>query len=495
MKLLIWGVSLTMETQIGSKIESASGGETSQACLAPGGTEIENPPSFGRIWENVLDKVQQQIGKERFNLWFRFTHLLSFSDHSITIGVPNTFIQSRLQENFLPLLKEGITSLTKKELKINFSIDPNSFRLISEKPPMAKSFVGAGLAPAHKGQPQGVAPMEKKLKLEDFVVGPYNRLAYAAALEVVKQEEPTFNPLFIHGPVGVGKTHLLQGIYNRLREDHQHGFNAVYMPAERWTNEFIYSLQKGKVGLFRERYRGVDVLLIDDVDFLSNKLGIQEEFLHTFNTLYQLSKRMIFASDAHPKHINQLKESLASRFVSGMVTRIEQPDFDTMLTILRLKAARFKKTFPQDVLAYIAGMSKSNVREAESALTTVSAYASVNKKEIDIQTVRDALGEFSINRKKNITVDEIEDAVTSHFNISRPELFSKKRTKAISLARQLTMYLARTHTTFSYQQIGSHFGNKSHASVIFAIKKIEEQLRNDHQLKTLIERIKEKILS
>lgn len=446
--------------------------------------------SWTKIWENVLDKVQQQIGKERYNLWFRFTHLLSLNDNSITIGVPNTFIQSKLQENFLPLLKEGITSLTKKELKINFSINPNSFPLISEKLPRAKSFI-----PDNNGESNFKAAhvlQEKKLKLEDFVVGPSNRLAYAAALEVVKQGEPTFNPLFIHGPVGVGKTHLLHGIWNRLRENGQ-GYNAVYMPAERWTNEFIYSLRKGKMAPFRERYRGVDVLLIDDVDFFSNKLGIQEEFLHTFNALYQLSKKMIFTSDAHPKQIKQLKESLSSRFVSGMVSRIERPNFDTLLAILRPKAARSKKPFPEDVLAYIAEMSKGNVREAESALTTVSAYASVNKKEIDIQTARDALGMFSANRKNNVTIDEIEDAVIKHFNISRPELFSKKKTKAISFARQLTMYLTRTHTNFSYQQIGTHFGNKSHASVIFAIKKIEEKLRNDLQLKTIIERVEEKI--
>lgn len=454
----------------------------SNANLAPCGMEI---------WEKLLDKVQQQVGKERFNLWFRCTHLLSFNDYSITIGVPNTFIQFRLEKNFLPLLKEGITSFTKKELKINFSIDPNPFHLISERPPEAKSFIQGN----HEGNGFNTSKVlpEKKLRLEDFVVGPCNRLAYAVALEVVKQGESTFNPLFIHGPVGVGKTHLLQGIWNRLREDHQ-GYNAVYMPAERWTNEFIYSLQKGKMESFRQRYRGVDVLLIDDVDFFSNKLGIQEEFLHTFNTLYQLSKRMIFTSDAHPKQINQLKESLSSRFVSGMLTRIEQPDFNTILAILRLKAARFKKAFPDDVLAYIAEISKGNVRVAESALTTVSAYANVNEKEIDIQTARDALGEFSINRK-NITIDEIEDAVTGHLNIARSEIFSKKRTKAISLARQITMYLTRTHTNFSYQQIGSHFGNKSHASVIFAIKRIEAQLRNDPQLKTILERIKEKITS
>lgn len=470
-----------METQIGSKIEYASGG-----------MKIENPPSFGRIWENVLDKVQQQIGKERFNLWFRFTHLLSFSNHSITIGVPNTFIQSRLQENFLPLLKEGITSLTKKELKINFSIDPNSFRTVSEKPNGTKSFIPDNHRESDL-KTRKVLP-EKKLKMEDFVVGPCNRLAYAAALEVVMQEEPTFNPLFIYGPCGVGKTHLLQGIWNRLKEGRQ-SYNAAYMPAEYWTNEFIYSLQKGKMGSFKERYRGVDVLLIDDVDFFSNKLGIQEEFLHTFDTLYQLSKRMIFTSDAHPKQINQLKESLSSRFVSGMLTKIERPDFNTMLAILHLKVARFKKAFPDDVLAYIAEISKGNVREAESALTTVSAYANVNKKGFDIQIARDALGEFYINRKKNVTINEIEDAVIGHFNIGRSELSSKKRTKAISLARQLTMYLTRTHTNFSYQQIGSHLGNKSHASVIFAIKKIDEQLKHDPQLKTIIERIKEKILS
>jgi chromosomal replication initiator protein len=456
----------------------------SHASLASGWT---------KTWEKVLENVQQQIGTERFNLWFRFTHLSSLNDNSITISVPNMFIQSRLQESFLPILKEGITSLTKKELKINFSISPNTFHLKGEKPTETKPPIPSNRTESNF-MTNKVLP-GKKLKLEDFVVGPCNRLAYAAALEVVKQGDPTLNPLFIHGPVGVGKTHLLQGILNSLKGDPQ-GYNAVYMPAERWTNEFIYSLKNGKMAPFRERYRNVDVLLIDDVDFFSNKPGTQEEFLHTFNALYQLSKRMIFTSDAHPKHINRLKESLSSRFVSGMVSRIERPDFNTMMTILRIKISRLKKAFPEDVLAYVAEISKGNVREAESALITVSAFADVNKKELNIQTARDALSMFSINRNnKNITINEIEEAVIKHFNISRPELFSKKKTKAISLARQLSMYLTRKNTNFSYQQIGSHFGNKSHASVIFAIKKIEERLRNDHQFKPIIEQIKEKITS
>ena len=240
------------------------------------------------------------------------------------------------------------------------------------------------------------------------MVGTNNRLAYTAALEMVKDKYPTFNPLFIHGAVGVGKTHILQGVLNKVKEEQN--INAIYMSAEKWTNEFIYSLQKGKIEAFRQKFRNADMFLIDDVHFLSNKQSTQEEFLHTFNALFELSKRIILASDAHPKLIGQLKENLASRFMSGMVIKIDKPEYDTRLLILRSKAAKFDVHFPEDVLEFIAEKFDENVREVESALITLSAHARFNEKKIDLQLVNEVLSEFYCNEGKIIKINEIEES-------------------------------------------------------------------------------------
>jgi len=303
---------------------------------------------------------------------------------------------------------------------------------------------------------------------------------------MVRGRQPTFNPLFIHGSVGVGKTHLLQGVCNRIKEE-QEVISAVYMPAEKWTNEFIYSLQKGKTEAFRQKYRNVDMFLIDDVHFLSNKQGVQEEFLHTFNTLSELSKKIILASDAHPKMIGQLKENLASRFMSGMVVKVDKPEYATRLIILRSKASKFDVHFPEKVLEFIAEKLIDNIREIESSLITLSAHAKFNERKIDLKLANEVLCEFFFNKSKIIKVNDIEGIVLNYFNIARSDLHSSKKTKSISFPRQVCMYLMKSLLDWSYQQIGNYFGSKKHTTVMFAIKKITEQIESDNQFKSLIE--------
>lgn len=349
---------------------------------------------YTKVWDDVLQDIRERVGPLRFNLWFKNTRLESFDDNCVNIVVPNVFTQVWLQENFSNILRDGIGKLVdSKDLNIRFSILKNG---------KDEQVLPVGDAPLEKKTDgngnKTVLSLNRHLKLEDFVVGPNNRMAYTASLEIIKDKYPAFNPLFIHGPVGVGKTHILQGVWNRIREEKN--INSIYMPAEKWTNEFIYSLQKGKMEAFRQKFRNVDLFLIDDVHFLSNKQGVQEEFLHTFNALYEMSKRIIFASDAHPKMIGQIKETLASRFMSGMIVKIDKPDYATRLLILRAKAANFDVHFPEEVLEFIAERFDDNVREVESALTTLSAHAKFNEKNIDIQLAGDALGEFfSVGRK------------------------------------------------------------------------------------------------
>lgn len=442
---------------------------------------------YTKVWDDVLQDIRERVGPLRFNLWFKNTRLESFDDNCVNIVVPNVFTQVWLQENFSNILRDGIGKLVdSKDLNIRFSILKNGKdeqALPVGDAPLEKKTDGNGN--------KSVLSLNRHLKLEDFVVGPNNRMAYTASLEIIKDKYPAFNPLFIHGPVGVGKTHILQGVWNRIREEKN--INSIYMPAEKWTNEFIYSLQKGKMEAFRQKFRNVDLFLIDDVHFLSNKQGVQEEFLHTFNALYEMSKRIIFASDAHPKMIGQIKETLASRFMSGMIVKIDKPDYATRLLILRAKAANFDVHFPEEVLEFIAERFDDNVREVESALTTLSAHAKFNEKNIDIQLAGDALGEFFLSEGKIVKINEIEATILSYFNISRNELHSNKKIKSVSFPRQICMYLIKTLLNWSYQQIGNYFASKKHSTVMFAIKKVKEQIDSDKQFKMFIDTLIEKI--
>jgi chromosomal replication initiator protein len=436
--------------------------------------------SCSKIWDEVLQHIRDRVGTLRFNLWFKNTRLESFDGNNVNIAVPNVFTQVWLKENFTSLLKEDFSRLVnKKDVDITFSISQNSN---VENLPLIETIQNE----KKSGVINNHLKLNRVLRLEDFIVGPCNRLAYTAALEMVRGRQPTFNPLFIHGSVGVGKTHLLQGVCNRIKEE-QEVISAVYMPAEKWTNEFIYSLQKGKTEAFRQKYRNVDMFLIDDVHFLSNKQGVQEEFLHTFNTLSELSKKIILASDAHPKMIGQLKENLASRFMSGMVVKVDKPEYATRLIILRSKASKFDAHFPEKVLEFIAEKLTDNIREIESSLITLSAHAKFNERKIDLKLANEVLCEFFFNKFKIIKVNDIEGIVLNYFNIARSDLHSSKKTKSISFPRQVCMYLMKSLLDWSYQQIGNYFGSKKHTTVMFAIKKITEQIESDNQFKTLIE--------
>ena len=400
---------------------------------------------------------------------------------SLRVGVPNQFVQAKIRDSFEPLIKDSIKSKTGIDSSISLLVENNKNAQISHKK-MAE------VIKSEKSLKQSNGFISKRqLLLENYVVGGCNRLAYAAALEISKHGPVAFNTLFVHGSIGVGKTHLLQGIWNRLKAE-SNAISAVYMPAENWTNEFVYSLKGGRLESFRKKYRGVDIFLVDDVHFLANKNGVQEEFLHTFNTLHSLSKRIVFASDAHPRLMNQLKESLVSRFMSGMIAKIEQPGFNTALQILRTKVANTRKKIPDNVLEYISEKFNDSVRSMESAITTVQAYANINKVKIDLQLASDALSELHIN-KKSVTLKDIENVVIKHYNVSRNDIHSGNKSKNVALARQICMYLTKELTESSYQEIGRYFANKRHTTVIFAINKIKEKMKSSDEFRSYTENL------
>ncbi len=438
------------------------------------------------VWENVLGEIEDKVGIRQYNLWFKNTRLISFSSKSVNIGVPNLFIQTKIREHFEPLIKDSINIVTKIKPSINFLVeDDRTF----EK---SHNETTKGIKTKKSSNQNPVSTNNRQLLLENFIVGDCNRLAYAAALEISKPGPTAFNTLFIHGAIGVGKTHLLQGIFNRLMAEAS-TVRAVYMPAESWTNDFVYSLKGGKLESFRKKYRDIDTFLVDDVHFFSNKKGVQEELIHTFNTLNNLSKRIVFASDAHPRLMNQLKESLASRFMSGMIAKIGRPSHNTALQILRSKAAKTRKKLPGNVLEFISKKFNENVRSMESALTTVLAYANINKVKINLQLACDVLSELHANEERNITLKDIEEAVIKHCNVSRDNIHSVNKSRNVALCRQLCMYIAKKLTHASYQEIGKYFGNKRHTTAIFAINKVKEKIKNDVEFRYLTESLIRKI--
>ncbi|MBS1258290.1 MAG: Chromosomal replication initiator protein DnaA [Candidatus Scalindua arabica] len=433
------------------------------------------------LWNNTLSEIETKIGTRQYNLWFKNSRLISFDNESLSIGVPNQFVQTKIRDSFEPLIKDSIKHKTGIHPTINLLVENNGNAQISH-------MKMADIIESEKPLNQGNGFISKRqLLLENYVVGGCNRLAYAAALEISKPGPVAFNTLFVHGPIGVGKTHLLQGIWNRLKAE-SNAISAVYMPAENWTNEFVYSLKGGRLESFRKKYRGVDIFLVDDVHFLANKNGVQEEFLHTFNTLHSLSKRIVFASDAHPRLMKQLKESLVSRFMSGMIAKIEPPGFNTSMQILRSKVASTRKKIPDNVLEFIAEKFNDSVRSMESAITTVQAYANINKVRIDLQLASDTLSELHINRK-SVTLKDIEDVVIKYYNVSRNDIHSGNKSKNVALARQICMYLTKELTESSYQEIGRYFANKRHTTVIFAINKIKEKMKSSDEFRSYTENL------
>lgn len=445
------------------------------------------PVSCETIWVEALKNIEGKVSPATYSLWFRNTRLLSAKDGYCTIGVPNSYTAVWLQRHFMSVVGEILRSSLKKDVNVEFSVIKG--RPASHTEDAVRK--GGKRKPAQAVKRSAVAGKanQRVLRLEDFVVGPSNQLAYMSAMEMLQSPSRPFDTLFIYGSVGLGKTHLLQGIQNHVNSNGCSN-KAIYMPAEHWTNEFISALKTGRLEDFRNKYRRADVLLMDDVHFLSNKSGIQEEFLHTFNTLYHSAKRIIFASDAHPKLIKKIKESLASRMMSGMIAEIRPPDYETSREILRAKAEAAGNELPSEVLGYMAErLKEKSVREFESMLTAVTAVSAAYKRKINISLVREVLSGLSNNRLKKVRIEDIERCVSEHFKLSPEDLRSSRKKRSQVLPIHLCCYLARTLTRASYQEIGDYFGNRRHTTCIAAIKKIESRIKKDSEFCDLVERL------
>jgi chromosomal replication initiator protein len=434
---------------------------------------------------STLNKALAEIvGPQKYRIWFKNSTRFIFADGYVKVGVPNFFIASWIENHYSDELNQAIRQVTGQRRKITFSIDPEladhqkRAQLDSQEKLVEKT---QNRTPSNRLR---IKPTQKKilkLSLDKFVVGRSNELAYNAACSVARKEDSPFNPLFIHGGYGIGKTHLIQGICNEMTKNRPQT-NWLYLSAEDFVNQFVLALKTRKLEAFRRRMRQTDLLAIDDIHFLANKVAMQEEFFHTFNSIDLAGKQVVLVSDAHPKMIGQLSEKLVNRFVSGMVVKIETPDLKTRSEICRQFAKRMKKNIPESVIRYIAENLRTNVRELEGSLLKLIAFSSLQNGKINLAMAKEVLAEHLARTDPIVHVSDIESAVATYFGITPASLHSSKKNRTISLARHYSMYLARTHTKMSSSEIGRCMGNKNHATVLLACKKIEQQVKKNTQL-------------
>ena len=431
-----------------------------------------------QVWEEMKKELRQQHDELSFNTWISDLDVYNEDDRSIFLLAPSKFVRSILEKRKYP---QEFTQLYHR-----LTGQPKNFVLVSLEDVDREQFEPA--------QAVNKTNLNPKYIFEDFVVGANNRFAHAACVAVSEDPGKSYNPLFIYGGVGLGKTHLMQAIGHYISKK-QPKSRILYISSENFTNDFINSIKNTQGETFRERYRKVDVLLIDDIQFLADKEQTQEEFFHTFNELYLNNKQVVITSDRPPKEIKTLEERLRSRFEMGLITDISSPDYETRIAILQKKAEADRKIIPEEVFELIAKNIKANIRELEGALNKVTAYSSLVGRVIDLELTREALKEV-IDRNVPKTIDHhfIRELICNYFDVTEKELDSPKRTKKIAYPRQVAMYLIREYTDLSLPKIGEIFGNRDHSTVVHACDKLTREVEENNDTKELIDQLKERMI-
>ena len=429
------------------------------------------PRSAQEIWEAALGELQIQVTKPNYRTWLEKTAGLGYQDNQFIVGVPNTFVAEYLDKNQRSLIEKTLIGLTHPDIKVVFHVSP------------AKT---TSTVPAtHPGG-------NSKYTFDSFVVSNSNRLAYAAARSVAESPGHSYNPLFIYGGVGLGKTHLLHAIYNMAKNNN---INVLYVSAEHFTNDFINAIREQNTEEFRTKYRSVDMLLVDDVHFISGKEQTEESFFHTFNELHNSNRQIVITSDRPPKSLPLLGDRLCSRFEWGLIADIQPPDFDTRLAILKAKAEEEGEEVALEVLEFIANRIQKNIRELEGSLHRAIAYAKLFSALLTPEIAAKALANIagSDARGTPVTPELVMQAVANSFRLTLDDLKSRKRDRETALARQVAMYLIKQATNCSLAQIGLEFGNRDHATVIHACQKIAGDVDNNPNLRRKISEIKQGI--
>ncbi|RFU62512.1 chromosomal replication initiator protein DnaA [Peribacillus glennii] len=441
------------------------------------------------LWSQALGKIEKKISKPSFETWLKSTKAHMLQGDILTVTAPNEFARDWLEERYSHLIAGVLFDLTGEELEVKFIIPPNQGEDDFDLPAPAKK--KKRQADDNSDFPQHM--LNTKNTFDTFVIGSGNRFAHAASLAVAEAPAKAYNPLFIYGGVGLGKTHLMHAIGHYVLE-HNPSAKVVYLSSEKFTNEFINSIRDNNAEAFRNKYRSVDVLLIDDIQFLAGKEQTQEEFFHTFNTLHEESKQIVISSDRPPKEIPTLEDRLRSRFEWGLITDITPPDLETRIAILRKKAKAEGLDIPNEVMLYIANQIDSNIRELEGALIRVVAYSSLINKDINADLAAEALKDIIPSSKPRIiSIHDIQRAVGEHYSVKLEDFKAKKRTKSVAFPRQIAMYLSRELTDSSLPKIGDEFGGRDHTTVIHAHEKISKLLQTDSVLQRQLKEIQDQL--
>lgn len=429
------------------------------------------------LWENVLKILEEKINKKIFEGWFKNTREIEILEDRIIIEVPNAFAGQMIEKIYMKDILNILKTMGYTNLKIVFKPKVGEEKIKEEK-----------VKEVYKAEIRGLS---SRYKFENFIVGKSNEIAFAASKAVAENPATVYNPLFIYGGVGLGKTHLLHAIGNYVAFKNRN-LNIIYTSTENIMNEMVEALQTGKMSLFRKKYRKVDVLLIDDVHFLQDKFALQEELFHTFNSLHDLKKQIVLTSDRPPWEIRNVEERLVSRFQWGLVVDIKPPDFETRVAILKLKAKEENIELPNEVINFIASKIKKNVRQLESSLAKIKAYLSFHKIKIDIEKTKEILRDYFEAAKEN-EPERVIEVIAEFFNLTKEDILNEKRTKDVARARQIVMYFLRHHLNLSLKEIGKILGGRDHSTILHGIEKIENLLEVDENLREKIVEIERKI--
>ena len=438
------------------------------------------------IWEDILTYVKEQIPDVEFRTWFKQVRPLGIEEGTFLIGVPHSFARDWLRDHYGNLIEQALEDLGASSPRVGFKVVPfpktEQQDMFSAPPPVPSD--------APKTTPVRLNP---KYVFTNFVVGSNNNLAHAASLAVAEAPGRAYNPLFLYGDAGLGKTHLMHAVGHAVSEKYP-DLQIEYATTEAFTNDLINAIREDRMVSFRDRYRSIDLLLVDDVQFIAGKERTQEEFFHTFNALYESGKQIILSSDRPPKDIPTLENRLKSRFEWGLITDINPPELETRIAILKMNAEYRGVKIPGEVFDFIARQVTTNIRELEGALMRVIVYASMNQSEITRQTAAKALSEVFTQSELNLTMDDILRFTARHYEVEGSDLKSKGRRHELVIPRQVAMYLIRELTPHSYPEIGQFFSGRDHSTVMYAVQKVTEQLEEDPELSTKIREIKEQLI-
>lgn len=448
------------------------------------------------IWLEAQSNIEKVLTPQTFNTWIRPIKFLSVSNDLLELAVPNKFIREWVVEKYMGMIQEAISSITNDKYQIKFSVSETSKQNVDSYEPVT-NIVVEDIVETEKVKYRHsdfISNLNPKYTFDNFVCGASNQFAHAAAQSVANKPASGYNPLFIYGGVGLGKTHLLIAIGNHIIKSNKKA-KVCYYTSEKFMNELINCLRYNKMDMFRNKFRSMDVLLIDDVQFIAGKERTQEEFFHTFNSLHESHKQIVVTSDKFPKDIPGLEERLRSRFEWGLIADIQPPDIETKIAILKKKADIDTINIPDDVALFLASSSTSNVRELEGMLIRLGAFSSLTGNPITLSMAHDVLKDIIVDKAKDITVEMIQKHVADHFKLKISDLKSDKRLKALVVPRQIAIYLCRDLTKCSYPDIGEKFGGKDHSTIIHSFKKIDKLISQNLDLKNTIDNLKRNLLS